>query len=92
MSQKCSEGKIVRCIIRDDKSLFRTPILIGRSPDQATMFVTDHRKVCIGLSLEGQITFQYQGTGMMVYENLAVGRNCCYEVFKEATQNVPTCG
>ena len=78
VSEMDHEGKIVKHIKKDDKSLFRNPISIGLSPDQATVYVTDHLKGCIGLSLEGQITFRYQEAGIMEYRGLAVDRNCCY--------------
>ena len=70
-----NHGCVRRTIYQDNGSLFRRPFYIDLSVDQKTVIIVDYDKGCIGLSMEGNIVFQYQDQKVKLYAGLAVGRD-----------------
>ena len=70
-----NRGTVRRTIYQDNGSIFSRPIYIGLSIDQKTVYVVDMDKGCIGLSMDGNVVFQYQDQKAKHYSGLAVGRN-----------------
>ena len=70
-----NHGAVKRTIYQDNGSLFSKPRFIGLSVDQKTVYIVDIDKGCIGLSMEGNIVFQYQDQKVKLYAGLAVGRD-----------------
>ena len=71
-------GTVKRSIYQDNGSLFSKPIHIGLSVDQKTVYIVDQDKGCIGLSMDGNVVFQYQDQKVEHYVRLAVGRDCLF--------------
>ena len=69
-----NHGTVKRTIYKDNCSIFSSPFYIGLSVDQKTVYVGDGDKGCIGLTMDGNIVFQYQDQTMKYYAGLAVGR------------------
>ena len=46
--------------------------------DQKTVYVVDVDKGCIGLTMDGNVVFQYQDQKVKFYAGLAVGRDCLF--------------
>ena len=78
-----NHGTVKRVIYKDNGSLFSCPYYIGLSVDHRTVYVVDNDKGCIGLSMEGNIVFQYQDQKVKLYYGLAVGRDCMFIGVKE---------
>ena len=73
-----NHGTVKRVIYNDNGSLFSKPYFIGLSVDQKTVYIVDIDKGCIGLSMDGNVVFQYQDQKVKLYDGLAVGRNCLF--------------
>ena len=71
-----NHGTVKRPIYQDNGSLFSEPFDIGLSVDQKTVYIVDQNKGCIGLSMDGNVEFQYQDQKVKNYAGLAVGRDC----------------
>ena len=69
-----NHGTVKRTIYQDNGSLFSRPVYIGLSVDQKTVYVVDYHKGCIGLTMDGNVVFQYHDQKMKIYAGLAVGR------------------
>ena len=65
-------GKIKQTIYKDDGSLFTRPESLALSTDQETVYVTDQKNGCVGISLNGTIAFRYQDQKIKLYSGLAV--------------------
>ena len=73
-----NRGTVKRTIYEDNGTLFNRPACIGISVDQKTVYVVDMDKGCIGLSMDGNVVFQYQDQIYYHYDGLAVGRDCLF--------------
>ena len=73
-----NNGTVKRTIYQDNGSLFSRPGYIDLSSDQKTVYVVDNDKGCIGLSMDGNVMFQYQDQKVKYYAGLAVGRDCLF--------------
>ena len=69
---------VKKTIYQDNGSLFSEPYFIDLSVDQKTAYVVDQNKGCIGLSIDGNVVFQYQDQKVEYYAGLAVGRDCLF--------------
>ena len=69
-----NHGTVKRTIYQDNDSIFSSPFYIGLSVDQKTVYVVGQDKGCIGLTMDGNIVFQYQDQTMKYYAGPAVGR------------------
>ena len=65
-------GTVKRKIYQDNGSIFGSPCHLGLSDDQKTVYVVDMDKGCIGLTMDGNIVFQYQNQKVKYYGGLAV--------------------
>ena len=79
-----NHGTVKRTIYQDNGSLFSLPGFIGLSVDQKTVYVVDENKGCIGLSMDGNVVFQYQDQKVKLYVGLAVDRDCLFIGVKES--------
>ena len=73
-----NRGSVNRTIYQDNGSIFSRPGYIGLSIDQKTVYVVDVGKGCIGLTMDGNVVFQYQDQKVELYVGLAVGRDCLF--------------
>ena len=73
-----NHGTVKRTIYQDNGSIFSSPFYIGLSVDQKTVYVGDDDKGCIGLTMDGNIVFQYQDQKMKIYAGLAVGTDSLF--------------
>ena len=73
-----NNGIVKRTIYQDNGSIFRRPFYIDLSVDQKTVYVVDHDEGCIGLSMDGNVVFQYQDQKVKNYVALAVGKDCLF--------------
>ena len=80
-------GTVKRTIYQDNGSLFSKPRFIGLSVDQKTVYIVDIDKGCIGLSMEGNIVFQYQDQKVKLYVGLAVGRDRLFITVNEGNDD-----
>ena len=71
-------GNVKRTIYRDNGSLFSAANYINVSIDRKAVYVVDADKGCIGLSMDGNVMFQYQDQKVKIYGGLAVGRDCLF--------------
>ena len=71
-----NHGTVKRKIYQDNGSIFSRPSFIGLSIEQKIVYVVDEDKGCIGLTMEGNIVFQYQK--VKYYTGLAVGRDSVF--------------
>ena len=78
-----NHGTVKRTIYQDIGSLFNRPYDIDLSVDQNTVYIVDQDKGCIGLSMDGNIVFQYQDQKVKNYVGLAVGKDCLFVRVKE---------
>ena len=63
---------IVKTILKDDGTIFKSPIFIGISTDKNSIYVVDMKKGCYGMSLEGLILFHYQNHEAKRYYGLEI--------------------
>ena len=63
---------IIKTILKDDETLFSYPGFIDVSADKNTFYVLDYYKGCYGITLEGQVAFQYQNPEAECYFGLVV--------------------
>ena len=73
-----NHGTVKRVIYKDNGSLFSKPYYIGLSVDHRNVYFVDKDKGCIGLSMDGNVVFEYQDQTVQHYAGLAVGRNCLF--------------
>ena len=73
-------GNIKRTLYRenDDLDVFGAPYHIAISSDQRTVYISDMDTGCIGLSLDGNIIFQYESRNATVYTGLALSRKSLF--------------
>ena len=64
--------KIIKTILKDNKTLFRVPGFLGVSAEESTIYVLDQYKGCYGITLDGQIVFHYQNSEAEGYFGLVV--------------------
>ena len=69
-----NHGTVKITIYQDNGYIFSRPFFIGLSVDQKTVYVVDRDKGCIGLTMDGNVVFQYQDQTMKYYAGLAIGR------------------
>ena len=67
-----SMKKIIKTILTDDGTLFKTPGMIGVSADKNTIYVLDTKKGCYGLTLDGQVVLHYHNPEAKWYLGLVV--------------------
>ena len=71
-----NNGTMKRKIYQGNGSIFIWPYYIGLSVDQKTVYVVDEVKGCIGLTMDGNVVFQYRDPKVDLYVGLGVGRDC----------------
>ena len=82
-----NHGTVRRTIYQDNGSLFSKPWYIGLSIDQKTVYVVDVDNGCIGLTMDGNVVFQYQDQKAKHYSGLAVGRNYLFIGVRQGNDN-----
>ena len=80
-----NHGTVKRTIYQDNGSLFSKPYYIDLSVDQKTVYVVDGYKGCIGLSMDGNVVFQYQDQKVKYYLGPAVRRDCLFIAVNEGS-------
>ena len=63
---------IIKTILKDDRTLFITPVFLGVRADKKTIYVLDYRKGCYGITLGGRIMFNYRNQEAEHYFGLVV--------------------
>ena len=72
-------GKIKRTIYQDKDLVFSGPYSIALSVDQKSVYVSDIDNGCVGLSVDGNVVFQYDDQEVRtIYAGLALGRDCLF--------------
>ena len=71
-----NNGTVKRKIYQGNGSIFIWPYFIGLSVDQKTVYVVDEVKGCIGLTMNGNVVFQYRDPKVDLYVRLGDGRDC----------------
>ena len=78
-----NRGTVNRTIYQGNGSI----IYIGLSFDQKTVYVLDEDKGCIGLTMGGNVVFQYQDQKVNVYGGLAVGMDYLFIGVKQGNDD-----
>ena len=73
-----NRGTVKRTIYQNNGSIFSRSLYIGLSIDQKNVYVVDFNKGCIGLTMDGNIVFQYQDHKVKLFGGLAVGRDSVF--------------
>ena len=71
-------GTLMKTIYQDNGSIISSAYFIGLSVDQKTVYIVDQDKGCIGLSMDGNVVFQYQDQKVKYYGGLAIGRDSVF--------------